>query len=255
MVLAEFEQGASVAEVAAKWGCTSRTVRNVVHRGGLSFPERRKPVPEVALQRPRYPALYVPGWLAGQLAAGATLGAVAAEVGCSITAVRIAVEKLDITGRRGPSEVRLPQLHDRRWVRAQFVTRRRPVADIAEELGASESAVYRAVHRFGLSQLPRRRTPRPTEARLRTDWRLFARVTTIGRLHGVSTALAEVWLAELGIFVREAPAIPPAELQAALAAGDSIGMIARRHSLDQRVVRVEVHRIAHLDVETPGASG
>ena len=58
------------------------------------------------------------------------------------------------------------------------------------------------------------RTPRPDSKRLRNDWRLFKEVRAIARLHGVSTGLAEVMLAEIGIFAHDTPAILPVELRA-----------------------------------------
>ena len=212
------------------------------------MPAHRRPTGGVVTARkaPMYPALHKPGWLAGRLAAGDTLGAVADDVGCSITAVRNAVVKLGLVQRRAHGEVRFPQLHRRAWIRSRYVTQRRSVADIASELGASETSVYRAIDRFGLARRATRK-PKPSVSRLQSDWRLFEKVTVIARLHGVSAALAEVWLAEAGIFVRGTPAIPPASLREEVAAGRPPRMIAERYSLDQRVVRVELCRLAHID--------
>jgi hypothetical protein len=188
--------------------------------------------------------LYEPGWLEGRLAKGDTLGAVAAEAGCSITAVRTAARKLAIADRRGHGEVRYPELHSRRWVRTQYVTDGRSVADIAAELGASPTSVYRAISAFGLAPAARRRS-RPSPTRLRAGWRRVGTVRGMARLLGVSQGSAEVWLAEVGIFTRDVPAIPPDVLRRAIGAGESVRTIARRHMLDPRVVRVELRRLAH----------
>jgi hypothetical protein len=67
----------------------------------------------------------------------------------------------------------------------------------------------------------------------------------MARLLGVSQGSAEVRLAEVGIFTREVPAIPPEALRRAVRAGDSARTIARHHRLDPRMVRVELCRLAH----------
>jgi hypothetical protein len=54
-----------------------------------------------------------------------------------------------------------------------------------------------------------------------------------------------VWLAEVGIFTRNVPAIPPEMLRTAVRAGASVRTIARRHMVDPRVVRIEICRLAH----------
>ena len=105
--------------------------------------------------------------------------------------------------------------------------------------------MHRAINKFGMARRARRRPPPPT-ARLLADWRLFPKVTVFARLHEVSPALAEIWLAEAGIFVRPKPAIPPAVLREELAAGRPLREIAKRYSLDQRVIKVEIQRLAHV---------
>jgi hypothetical protein len=140
--------------------------------------------------------------------------------------------------------VRYPELHNRRWVRTQYVTDGRSVAEIATGLGASPTSVHRAISAFGLAPVARRLS-RASQTRLRATWRRVGTVRGLARLLGVSQGLAEVWLAEVGIFTRDVPAIPPDVLQTAVRAGESVRTIARRHMLDPRVVRVELCRIAH----------
>jgi transposase-like protein len=156
VVRACFDAGMSTDDVAREWGCTSRTVRNVAYRHGIALPVRHQRRPAAAARVPKYPVLYEPGWLVSRLAKGGTLGAVAAEAGCSITAVRTAARKQAIADRRGHGEVRYPELHSRRWVRTQYVTHGRAVAEIAAELGASPTSVYRAISAFGLAPAARR---------------------------------------------------------------------------------------------------
>src|SRR5215204_3468033 len=105
----------------------NRAQRCVPQRDRLARPPPSQPGGRCEV--PKYPVLYEPGWLAGRLKRGKTLGAVAAEAGCSITAVRTAARKLAIADRRRHDEVRYPELHSRRWVRTQYVTHGRSVAE------------------------------------------------------------------------------------------------------------------------------
>ena len=54
----------------------------------------------------------------------------------------------------------------------------------------------------------------------------------------------EVWLADVGVFVRTIPAIASGRLLEELAAGCSVRDVARRWGVDPRVVRVETGRLA-----------
>lgn len=99
-----FEAGASVRNVAGEWGCTPQTVRNAAHRGGVLLAGTPGDPCGHSAESPKYPTPYGRGWLAGRLAAGDTLGAVAGDVGCSISAVRIAAVKLGFCSAGRPAK-------------------------------------------------------------------------------------------------------------------------------------------------------
>jgi transposase-like protein len=229
-----------VEDIATAWGCTPQTVYNVARRGRLSLPQRRR-YPKHIERAPTYPALHRPGWLGEQLGTGRTLASIAQEIGCSIGAVRAAIRKAGITERRAHGELRFPQLHDRAWLREQYLRDGKSVAAIARMLGASESATNRATHAARIGLRPQR-TERPPASRLRTDWRLFPTISTTARLHDVSDALAQVWLAEVGIFTRP-PVIPTGALLAYATTGLTERGIAAQLGVDQRVVRLELARL------------
>jgi hypothetical protein len=239
-VRAAFEAGHNAQDVAVEWGCTPQTVRNVARRARLELPKGRR-YPEHIDRPSRYEALYRPDWLAHQLAHGRTLSSIAEEVGCSVGAVRVAIAKLNLTQRRAHGEIRFPQLHDRAWLRGQYRRQGRTVVEIARLIGASEAATLRALQAARIAPRPQRKD-RPSEQRLRIDWHLFPTVRTIARLHGVSQALAEVWLADIGIFTRD-PAISPGAVLAEVTAGRSLRESSARLGVDPRVLRVELCRL------------
>jgi hypothetical protein len=226
-------------------------VRNVARWARLALPRTPRRYPAHIERTSSYPALYRPGWLAGELTARRPLSSIADEVGCSTSAVRRAIAKLGITDRRMHGEIRFPELHDRAWLRDQYVHRRRSAATIAAGLGASEVAVVRAL-KAARSKRRRpltRQKPRPPAERLRADWRLFGNVRAVARLNGVGPALAEAWLAEAGIITRTEPAIPPDVLEAEVESGRSLRSIAQQLGVDHRVVRTEMCRLAAEVVE------
>ena len=240
-----------VQDIATAWGCTPQTVRNVARRGRLSLPTTRS-YPEHIERPSRYPALYEPGWLAEQLRTGRSLASIAAEVDCSIGAVRVAIDKLNLAERRAYGEIRFPQLHDRAWLRQQYVRRGQSVAAIARMLGASESATQRAIKAARIKVRPPHRRSPPAE-RLRADWRLFPKITVVARLNGVSPALAEVWLADAGIFTR--PQTTPTHTLLAHASNLNSARQLAALAVDQRVVRVELARLGAAVAAARGAIG
>jgi transposase-like protein len=245
-----FEVGRSVRQIADEWAVTVQTVRNVARRGRLTLPRTPR---SYTLRTPRpskYPTLYQPDWLAARLAAGRSLASIADEAGCSVSAVQTAIKRLAITDRRHHGEIRYPRLHDRRRLRQQYVGHQKSAAAIARELGASEVAVVRAlkVARIKLRGrlgkiLPNRRAPPGGLAPVRN-------VRAVARLNGVGEALAEVWLAEVGIFARATPAIAPEVLRSEVESGRSLRQIAARLGVDQRVVRIELRRLGE---DLPGS--
>jgi transposase-like protein len=241
---AAFEHGESVRAIAERFGCTQHTVRNVARRHALSLPPVKRTY-RLRVARPsRYPILYQHGWLAERLSAGGSIGSVADEVGCSPTAVRTAIRKLEITDRRRHGEVRFPELHDHDWLRHQYLRGGCSGAEIARRLGASQAAVHRALDAAGVKRRPARKE-RPSDERLKADWRLFKTVRAVARLNGVGVALAEEWLADVGIFARQNPTIPPRTLRREMQAGRTVHQIATGLGVDPRLVRVELRRLAN----------
>jgi len=58
----------------------------------------------------------------------------------------------------------------------------------------------------------------------------------------VPVSTAAIWLARIGIFANELPAISRAELIAAIDRGDSVDAIRRKHRVTDRTVVVELLR-------------
>lgn len=193
-----FDAGLSVAYVAAYVGCTPRTIRNLAHDAGIPLPRRprladrlndhdwlrrelvteARPLGEIAhalnttvravvaaatraglpLPALRHPELADADWLRTRFQAGATVRAIAAEVGCSTRTVRDAADRLGVPRRRGRGPIRYPQLHDRDWLHQVVHHERLGVTAIARRVGSSVTAVERALQRTGI-RLPDRFSP------------------------------------------------------------------------------------------------
>jgi DNA-binding CsgD family transcriptional regulator len=85
------------------------------------------------------------------LGSGRSLSSIAAEVGCSRSAVRAAAIRLRITDRRPYKLVRFWQLHDVTWLRRRYVDDAWTSGQIAAEVGCSPGSVLRALHRAGVA--------------------------------------------------------------------------------------------------------
>ena len=105
-----------------------------------------------------------PGWLQKRCTAGVPLRAVAAEVGCSVTMVRAVADRLGVERRR--RALRRPQLRDVAWLRQAYLERGLSLGAIACEVGASDSAVSRALARAEVPTRPIARQLRLADA----DW-------------------------------------------------------------------------------------
>ena len=102
-------------------------------------------------ERVRFPLLADSDWLRQQLGARRPLASIAAEVGCSESAVRAAATRHGIAERRRPSDQRqFPPLHDAAWLHQQYVQAGRSSTEIAAQLGCSPNAVLRALHDHGV---------------------------------------------------------------------------------------------------------
>ena len=153
-------EGVSVSSIAVRFGCTERTVRNTARRHGLFIPpQARRPTEHRRVnRRPIYTKLWEPGWLQGRFDAGAGLRTIAAEVGCSVGAVRVAADKLGVQRRRAAQRA---ELRDPAWLSQAYLIDRRSMADIATELGVSGQAVSQALRRAGIVARSQTEAQRP----------------------------------------------------------------------------------------------
>ncbi len=122
------------------------------------------------------------------------------------------------------------------------------VADIADDLGVAVPTVQLAMKRLGVKSpwkydRATRLTP-PTADELSAARGSEETIKGVARRFDVSVNTAAIWLARVGIFVSDVPAISKRELIAAIHDGDSIDVIRRRHAVTSRTVIVELHRHA-----------
>jgi hypothetical protein len=138
-----------------------------------------------------------------------------------------------------------PALLDDRTALAEAV-RTQSVAEIAAELAVAAPTVHVAMRRLGVRSPWKfdgwnRLTP-PDQAVLAAAWAHETTVKGVARRFEVSVNTAAIWLARIGVFVTDTPAISRTELLGAIERGDSIETIRRRHRVTGRTVVVELHR-------------
>ena len=133
-------------DIAAECGCALETVRRAVIRAGIPRRVGGRPWPA------RPAVLADPGWLRAQyVTAGRTIADIAREVGCSDKVVTTALDEAGIPRRpvAGPTAA-YGRLGDAEWLREQHHDRRRPLTDIAAEIGCSSNLVAIYAHRHGI---------------------------------------------------------------------------------------------------------
>ena len=139
------ESGRSSVELAAEVGCTAKTVLRYLARFDI-------PVRDRSHRRPRFPELGSAEFLrARYLEAGQTPSAIAAELGCSRSAVVVALRTAGIR-RQVPS--RAAELTKDYLVNA-YVRQGRSTTEIAAELGCGPTTVARHLRRCGIPVRPR----------------------------------------------------------------------------------------------------
>ena len=106
--------------------------------------------------------------LRADLEAGRTHAAIAKEYGCTTRAVGEAVRREGII-RPGRLQARHPGLVDRRWLRREYVDKRRSLADLARQFGCDSSTVRDYLVRAGIPTRGPATDAMPAELRDR-DW-------------------------------------------------------------------------------------
>ncbi len=136
-------EGATQAEIAAELDCTAPTVWTALTRHGII--EARP-----AGQR-QSPLLDDAEWLARRYVdEGATQAEIAAEAGCSKTAVQLAMARHGIEARPSGPRLLFPLLDDAEWLARRYVDEGATRAEIAAEAGCSKAAVRHALVRHGI---------------------------------------------------------------------------------------------------------
>ncbi len=186
-----------------------------------------------------------PEWLTKQYATKST-PQIAAELGINKQMVLAALKRhgIPIRDRSHAQRNRNPRLHDIEWLEQRIADA--SVVVVADELGVTKHAVHAVLARNGGNSAHRyNRGPdivRPDDLTLRRWWESERTIAGVARCGEVSVNTAAVWLASIGIFRNDTPAISRADLEAAIVSGDSIAVIRRRHHVTGRTVVVELHR-------------
>lgn len=131
----------SSAELARRLGVSRDAVVRARQRHGLATGRPRPP---------KYPELADRDWLEDRYARrGMTQAEIAVEIGCTRSAVALAMHRLGVQTRLNKvHEYR--ELHDREWLAEQLAAGRSP-ADIAETLGCHRTTVGAALRQYGLT--------------------------------------------------------------------------------------------------------
>lgn len=246
--LADAYQHASAGTIAAELGVARDTVLAALRRHGITI---RDPGDSRTFQVPRQ--LRDPEWLATRYQ-HASASMIAAELGVAPSSVVNALHRYGIAVR-GPGErqrFRTPQrLHDPEWLRTQYATK--SGAQIATELGVSAPEVYAVMRQLGLPtdgpwvRRDTRRLDPPPKRRLEHLWRRHQTLKAVALELGVSHVTAAIWLADIGIFLNDTPAITRHHLEQAIAEGLTIDQIRRRHHVADRTVKIELRRFRLVD--------
>lgn len=134
------QAGLTNADVARRLDVTADAVSRARQRHGLQHNQRRGSA---------YPQLDDRSWLERRYVdRGMTQAQIAAEIGCSRSAVALAMHRLNIPAR--PTKTpEFPELHDRQWLADQIAAGHSP-RTIAEQLGCHPTSVGAAIRALGL---------------------------------------------------------------------------------------------------------
>jgi AraC-like DNA-binding protein len=139
------EQAVTATGIAAELGCARSTVHQALKAAGIAPINHR-----------RYPQLADPSWLRRRyLTDGASLGDIAAELGCDRTTVRDALTAAGIPLKGRIYQRRYPRLGDHDWLRQRYLDEGASLADLAAEIGCSITAVRQALAAARITPRPR----------------------------------------------------------------------------------------------------
>jgi Mn-dependent DtxR family transcriptional regulator len=246
--LADAYRRASAGTIAAELGVARGTVLAALRRHGVTIRDRGD---SRTFQVP--PQLRDPDWLATRYQQ-ASANTIAAELGVAPSSVANALHRhgIAVRGPRERQRFRTPErLHDPGWLRAEYSTK--SGAQIAAELGVSAPEVYAVMRQLGLPtdgpwvRRDTRRLRPPPKRRLEQLWRQHQTLKAVAVQLGVSHITVVVWLADIGIFLSDTPAISRRQLEQAVAEGLTIDEIRRRHHVADRTVKVELRRFGLVD--------
>ena len=239
----------SVADIADQLNVADATVYQALRRHGITTKD-----PAASRRRRRPAPLHDEAWLRARYQR-ATATTIADELGVDRQMVYAAMRGYGIERRdhSAKQKFRSPaELDDGDWLRQRFSEVSAPV--IAEELGVTRRTVYLALERHGIdvARSPwvnhgHVRLASPGETTLRRLWGTDETIKGVARQLDVSVNTAAVWLADIGIFVKDIPVISRNELQVAIDKRQSVDEICRQHHVTGRTVAVELRRHGLLE--------
>lgn len=238
-----YRSSRSIAELAERVGVSAATVRRAMIRHGID---------RLARNRNRRPSsaavLDDRDWLVDRYRVHTGVE-IAEDLGVSTTAVYAAMKRHGIDRRSTSSTLplRKPELSDADWL-ARVVEHDSSV-HVAGKLGVSPGTVTTAYRRAGIdpSSTTRlfargRRHPRPPVRELLAAWHAEETYRGVARRFAVAPNTAAVWLAEVGVFVSDEPALSRRALTVAVDRGLTLSAIAHAHHVSVMTVLVDLHR-------------
>lgn len=193
-------------------------------------------------------------WLADRYAS-ASLGTIARELGVAPETVRRAMRRhgIEVRDRSSGQKFRAaPELHDPDWLREQYAAGQTG-AQIAALLGVSLAAVHHAMARHGIEtdgswvRRDTTRLQRPPKRAIERLWNRHGTIKGVARELGAAHTTTAVWLADVGVFLHDVPAISRRDIERHIDAGRTIAEIAAAHRVADRTVMIELRRHGLVD--------
>ncbi|HUR22488.1 MAG TPA: DivIVA domain-containing protein [Acidimicrobiales bacterium] len=144
------DEGRSLSGIAAMAGCSYATVRRALLGHGIEI-RRSGPAPIESLRNKQ--------WLQARAGEGRSAKEIAEELGCAEGTVRSALQWAGVPA--GAARDRPLALDDARFLEKAYVTDRRSVRSIADEVGCTKDAVLAALRAHGVLIRGRGRAAKP----------------------------------------------------------------------------------------------